>query len=271
MATIANIIDQLNKFAPFEIAEGWDNSGLQVGNLNWDVNKIIIGLDVTMPLMEAAKMCGANLVITHHPLMINSENVIDFNTLPGQVIECCAKNRLSIVSVHTNLDKADDGLNDYFAKKIGIFSILGNLCDDLSSNATGNHYGIGRVGELASDLVLSQLAAQVKGKLGIDHLRVIGDMTMVVKKIAVCTGSGGSLLDDFFKSNADVYITGDIKYHEARKIEELSKGLIDVGHFGSEHMAIDLLYEKLRPALSKAGLNIDLVCFKNERDPFTIV
>ena len=115
------------------------------------------------------------------------------------------------------------------------------------------------------------MVAQIKQKLGIEHLRVIGKMTMPVKRIAICTGSGGSLLDDFFKSKADVYVTGDIKYHEARKVEERSKGLIDVGHFGSEHMAIDLLYEKLRPALSKAGLNIELICFKNERDPFTIV
>ncbi|MCF6248676.1 MAG: Nif3-like dinuclear metal center hexameric protein [Desulfobacula sp.] len=271
MVTIADIIEQLNTFAPFDIAENWDNSGLQVGSQEWEVKKIIIALDVTMPLMEAAKACGANLVITHHPLMINSRNVIDFNTLPGRVIESCAKNRISIVSVHTNLDKTDEGLNDYFAKKIGILNISGNLSDDLSSMQSDQNIGIGRLGEVESELTLSQLATQVKKKLNIDHLRVIGDMTMMVKKIAICTGSGGSLLDDFFCSKADVYITGDIKYHEARKVEELSKGLIDVGHFGSEHMAIDLLYEKLRPALAKAGLKIEMVCFKNERDPFTIV
>lgn len=271
MATTVEIIDQLNKFAPFEIAEGWDNSGLQVGNQNWEVKKIIIGLDVTMPLMEEAKACGANLVITHHPLMIASENVIDFNAFPGCIIEFCAKHRMSIVSAHTNLDKANNGLNDYFAEKIGILNVSGNLCDDALSHQPGPVTGIGRVGEIVSTLTLSQLAVHVKQTLSVDYLRVIGDMTMPVKKIAVCTGSGGSLLNDFIRSAADVYITGDIKYHEARKIEELSKGLIDVGHFGSEHMAIDLLYEKLSSALSRAKLNIDLIRFKNERDPFTIV
>ncbi|MCK5162623.1 MAG: Nif3-like dinuclear metal center hexameric protein, partial [Desulfobacula sp.] len=81
----------------------------------------------------------------------------------------------------------------------------------------------------------------------------------------------GSLLDAFLNSDADVYITGDMKYHEARRVEEYSKGLIDVGHFGSEHIAIDLLFDKLTQASQKTGLNIQINKFKKEKDPFTIV
>lgn len=120
MLALKDILSILNAIAPFEIAEDWDNCGLQVGNVNWGVKKIMIGLDVSMPLMTAAKDWNADLVITHHPLMIMPEKKIDFAQLPGQIIEMAAKHQINIVSVHTNLDKAHDGLNDYFASKIGM-------------------------------------------------------------------------------------------------------------------------------------------------------
>ena len=118
---------------------------------------------------------------------------------------------------------------------------------------------------------LKQFVQKVKQNLDLTHLRVTGDMDLPVEKIAVCTGSGGSLLDLFLKSKADVYITGDIKYHEARRVEEHSKALIDVGHFGSEHMAIDLLFEKLIRAVQNAGLDIQIIKYSEEKDPFNIV
>ena len=214
--------------------------------------------------MIIAKESNCDLVLTHHPLMLTPEKSIDFNKMPGKVIEIAAKQNINIVSAHTNLDKINDGLNDYFAAKIGLKKTKAFFPED-------EVIGIGRIGSLKSQVVLEQVAHKVKEKLNLKQLRVIGNMSLPVKTIAVCTGSGGSLMDVFLKSDADLYITGDIKYHEARLVEESCKALIDVGHFASEHMAIDLLADKLSQASNKAKLNIQIKIFKNEKDPFTIV
>jgi len=271
MVRAKHILELINTIAPFDIAEDWDNSGFQAGNLNWEVKKVMIGLDVSCGLMTAAKESNCDLVLTHHPLMMRPESSIDFNKMPGRAIEIAARHRISIISVHTNLDKANDGLNDYFATKIGVKKTKVFLLESPSSMPSDEVIGIGRIGYLESKASLKQLAHQVKEKLNLTHLRVTGNMDLPVTIIAICTGSGGSLIDEFLKSSADVYITGDIKYHEARRVEEYSKGLIDVGHFGSEHMAIELLFEKLSRAIQTAGLNIQIKKFKKEKDPFTIV
>ncbi len=281
MVKTKDILEILNQIAPFDIAEDWDNSGLQAGNLTWKVGRIMIGLDVTMPLMEAAEKSNSDLVLTHHPLLIAPEKKIDFQTMPGSAIYLAAQNNISIISMHTNLDKADDGLNDYFASRIGIENTQpflpqkktgiadGLISDDEKKNS--HMTGLGRIGCLDSPLMLNDLALRIKKDLGLINLRVTGAMTGTIRKVAVCTGSGGSLVDEFIRSGADVYITGDVKYHEARLIEAASKALIDVGHFGSEHMAVDLLAGQLSTAFSTAGLNIEIKKYLKEKDPFTIV
>lgn len=271
MANVKQIINLLNRIAPFDMAEPWDNSGLQAGNTDWEVSRIIIALDATMPLMQEAVRTGSDLVITHHPLLMSAEKTFDFSIMPGAAIAVCAKHNISLVSAHTNLDKAEAGLNDYFVNRIGISDILGPLLFDDATQDNANGTGIGRLARLESKTTLEEFGRQIKSKLELEYLRITGDMTSAVETIAVCTGSGGSLIPDFINSGADVYVTGDIKYHEARKIEELSKGLIDVGHFGSEQIAVDLLSDRLTAALKQAGLNIELISFKNEKDPFTIV
>ncbi len=266
-----DILEILNTIAPFDIAEEWDNCGLQAGNKEWEIKKILIGLDVTMPLMIEAQKSNADLVLTHHPLLIQPENIIDFNRMPGSAIEICAKHEISIVSAHTNLDKARQGLNDYFAAKIGLENTRVFVSEQKGILAGDQLIGIGRIGQLNSVVDLGRLSNEIKKQLGLKHIRVTGDMNQPVKRIAICTGSGGSLVKEFIASGADVYITGDMKYHDARQIEEYSRAMIDVGHFGSEHMAIDLLYERLNHALQKEGLDIQLQKFKKEKDPFTIV
>ena len=271
MVKLKDILAMIDTIAPFDIAEEWDNCGLQAGNLDWEVKKVMIGLDVSLPLMDAAKNNNCDLVLTHHPLMLKSEKNIDFNKMPGKAIEIAAKYKINIISAHTNLDKASDGLNDYFAAKIGIQKPEVFYIENSPFIPENELVGVGRIGNLDKKTTLKQLSEAIKKKLELNHLRVIGDMTLPVNTIAVCTGSGGSLIDTFLQSSADVYITGDIKYHEARLVEENSKALIDVGHFGSEHMAIDLLFEKLSQATLKAGIDIQIKKYKKEKDPFIIV
>ncbi len=271
MVTLEKILELINTIAPFDMAEDWDNCGLQAGNLNQEVKKVVIGLDVSIPLMNAAKESKCDLVLTHHPLMIKPEKKIDFNTMPGRAVEIAARERISIVSAHTNLDKANEGLNDYFAARLGVHKTKAFYIGTHSSVQEDQTFGIGRIGFLKKETTLIKFAKKIKERLALAHLRITGNMDLPLSRFAVCTGSGGSLVNEFLRSNADVYITGDIKYHEARLIEWHSKALIDVGHFGSEYIAVDLLHDKLRQEAQKASINIEVIKFKNEKDPFIIV
>ncbi len=270
MTDIKNILALLNEIAPFNLSEDWDNSGLQVGMMDGEVKKVIIGLDVSLPILDAATNGRFDLIITHHPLMIHPEKSFDFSRMPGKVIEIAAKQGLNIISLHTNIDKASGGLNDYFASSIGLKQTTPLIIDSSMRALKKECTGIGRIGYLDSRLTLKQLVHQIKQKLNLSYLRATGDLEMPVTTVAICTGSGGSLIDEFLISSAEVFITGDVKYHDARRVEEHLKGIIDVGHFGSEWMVVDLLYEKLSQAFHEAGFNIELAKFKEEKDPFTI-
>jgi len=269
---LKKILNILNDIAPFDIAETWDNSGLQAGSPVWDVTKVMVGLDVTMPLLLAAKKSKSDLVLTHHPLMMTPEKSFDFEKMPGSAIRLAAREKINIVSLHTNLDKANNGLNDYFASRIGIQETASFLQGPPEPGPEESLLdGIGRMGGLKKAQPASDLAQQIKEQLGLSSLRVTGDMTRPVKIVAVCTGSGGSLVDAFIRSTADVFVTGDIKYHEARAVEEAGKILMDVGHFASEHMAIDLIEKRLAQAFQTACVNMEIIKYLTEKDPFTIV
>lgn len=265
-ACVTDIIEVVNSIAPFSLSEKWDNSGLQAGDYSWPVTRILVALDVTMAVMAEAKKCNVDLVLTHHPLMITPEKSIDFGKMPGAAIELAAKEKIAILSAHTNLDKAQDGLNDYFAQVIGI------QCDrPFYPDSENQSVGIGLMGKLDRVMSLKSLADQIKKRLKISSLRVAGDLDLLVEDIALCTGSGGSLTNHFLNSSAQAYITGDIKYHEARDIEAHGKTVIDVGHFASEHIVVDLLKKRLELELPKAGFDIEIQGFKKEKDPFKTI
>lgn len=269
--SVQNILEIIHTLAPFDLAERWDNSGLQAGRLDGSVKKILVGLDVSMELMEAAKAWGADLVLTHHPLLMSPELSFDFGKMPGMALAMAAMEKISIVSAHTNLDKAVHGLNDYFAQILGIECEGALDMEGQPGQCPDKFQGIGRLGQLTPGQPFREFIVQVKERLNLDHLRVTGDLNLMVQKVALCTGSGGSLVDAFLRSSADVYITGDVKYHEARKIEALGKGLMDVGHFASEIIGVDLLVSSLHQVFLSLGYQTQIKGFKGETDPFKIL
>lgn len=261
----------IDGIAPFDLAENWDNSGLQAGDLTWPVNRILVSLDITLPVMEEARAWGADLVLSHHPLIMDSTKRIDFSTMPGSAILIAAQKKICILSAHTNLDKALNGLNDHFAEVIGL-GRLAPLCPAPGvSDREDMLSGLGRIGELGKRTCLRDLVGVVKNRLGLNRVRAIGDLEDTVVRVAVCTGSGGSLIKDFLNSTADLYITGDLKYHDARQIQEGGKSALDVGHFASEIIAVDLLIQKLEQAGSNLGQKMEIKGFNQEKDPFIIV
>ncbi|WP_022668408.1 Nif3-like dinuclear metal center hexameric protein [Desulfospira joergensenii] len=269
--TARDILSMVDGFAPFDLAENWDNSGLQSGNLAWPVKKILVSLDITLPVMEAAASWGADLVLSHHPLMMNPEKRIDFGAMPGQAIAISAREKICILSAHTNLDKALNGLNDHFAGIIGLENLVPFYSPPGSFPREEEPAGLGRIGDLGKNIRLKDLVEDVKKRLGLDRARVTGDLEGEISRVAVCTGSGGSLVQEFLDSSAQLYITGDLKYHDARQIQAGGKASVDVGHFGSEIIAVDLLTQQLEQAGRKRGTSMEVKGFNREKDPFIIV
>lgn len=271
MAALESIMKIIDTIAPFKIADAWDNSGLQVGSAEWDIRKIMIGLDVSIELMTAARDQACDLVLTHHPLWLKPEKSIDFDQFSGRIIQMAATHKISIISAHTNLDKASSGLNDYFASKINMESTSVLHIESPPSENGPPPTGIGRICILEKPMTLEQLARHVKKKLSLPYVKVTGQLAQPITTAAICTGSGGSLVDGFLASKAQVYITGDVKYHEARVVEQHGRSVIDVGHFGSEHMAVDLLSERLAQAFNADEIDIEILKYNQETDPFIIV
>ncbi len=273
-ATIQNILNLIDHEASFSLSEKWDNSGLQAGDPAWHVRKILIALDPSLQVMQEAVKIKADLVLTHHPLFIKPPGSINFNCMPGSAIAISAREKISIISAHTNLDKAQNGLNDYFAEIIGLKEIrpLNDESDELVTSTASNCEinNIGRKGKLDKVYSLKAFALNIKEKLNLNYIRVTGGEESSIKTAAVVTGSGGSMVEDFFQSKTDVFITGDVKYHEARLVEQKRLALIDVGHFGSEYIAIQLLADKLTTASQNKNYNFEIIEYENELDPFNI-
>lgn len=262
--TVADIIRIIDLFAPQELSEDWDNSGLQVGSRSWPVKKVWVALDPSPEVIQAACKQKANLLVTHHPLIFRPLKSIDFNHPLGQSIRMAVEHRLAVFAAHTNLDRTHSGLNDMLAERIGLKNIA-----PLHQEDGGPGYG--RIGDLARSTSLHSLAEIVKKALTVDHVRVAGDLALSVSSVAVCSGSGSGLLPDFLLSDAQVYLSGDLRYHDALDVRDAHRGMIDIGHFASEHIMVNALAGRLIADLDTLGAAVDVVAYEHEKDPFTIL
>jgi dinuclear metal center YbgI/SA1388 family protein len=143
-------------------------------------------------------------------------------------------------------------------------------CDVYPLLTTGRRLGLGRIGDLKESISLDSFIATVKRQMGLKHVRVAGLNQSSVKRVAVCAGSGSSFLNEFINSDAQVYISGDLKYHDAKTVEEANKALVDVGHFASEHLIIKTLVDKIRVKLTDKGADATVEAYARETDPFVI-
>lgn len=270
----------LDSVAPPALAEAWDNVGLQVGDPGRTVKNIWIALDPTYPVVKAACRQKIDLLVTHHPLLFKPLQSLNFRTPVGSMIDLAVRHHLAIVAAHTNLDSALGGINDILAGRIGLFNLKPLVRAQEPQRFQDNDYppvaadqgpGIGRVGLLESALDLKTLASQIKIKLKLPYLKLAGDSALPVEKVAVCSGSGAGLLADFFASGAQVFISGDLGYHDARDVEASNLGLIDIGHFASEHLIVRELADKLAGIFAASKMNSTVKACEIERDPFTVL
>ena len=256
----------IEEIAPHELAESWDNPGLQVGALDQKIKIIFFSLDPTIQSLQSAIKYKADLLLTHHPLIFRPISKIDFSFYPGDVVNGAIKNGISIVSAHTNLDSAPGGLNDILAEMLDLKEV-----EVLKKNEVMNEAGLGRIGRLDENIRLRDLLEHIKRIFDLKNIRVVSDtLEKQINKIAVVSGSGGSLITFAAQKGADVLITGDISYHDA--LNALSYGLIliDAGHFYTENVAFKKFSEKFKNILENKGFDAEIIFDNNKYDPFYI-
>lgn len=278
-ATVAQIIEIMDRLVPPWLAEEWDNVGLQIGNPRLPARRIWIALDPGPEVIDAACQHKVDLLITHHPLIFRPLKSIDFDTPDGSIIQKAAQHQLAIFSAHTNFDIVQDGVNDILAQRLGLkqlellhpVKVEASVQNEMSPAVGGEAaYGIGRIGVLDKACSLKSLVSMVKKNLKLDFVKVAGDPKMKIARVAICSGSGSSLMQAFLASTAEVYISGDIRYHDARDAESVQRAIIDIGHFASEHLMVEALAHRLDQLVSEAGISAKITACKIEEDPFTI-
>jgi len=365
---VSDILGITNKIAPSELAESWDNVGLQLGDPLCQVCRLMVALDPGPPAVEAAVEARCQLLITHHPFIFTPLKKITAKDETGRLAILALKNDLSIISLHTNYDIAEGGVNDLLAQRLGVqgtepLRVTGaceylkmvlfvphgfeeRLLDALSSfmaplgnyrdcsfqgdgvgrftalngarpfvgeldvrhqekesrlefllqkerlNAAltalkGAHpyeepaydlypvlnrgplHGLGRIGALPEATTAGEFARLAREQLQAGGVRLVGEPGRRVKKVALCGGSGASLIHDAARKGADLLVTGDVKYHEAREAEALGIALLDAGHFATELPMVEGLAAALRGELEAKKYQVEVLAYQGEREPFS--
>ena len=252
---VAEVIEIVERLAPPSLAREGDSIGLAVGSLEEEVKGILLSLDPTLMAMKKAVELGANLVITHHPLIFRPlKNLTD----ASPALLFAVKNDLSVYSAHTNLDVAEGGINDVLSQIIGLKSV-----EKLDVPGIKEEERMGRVGYLEEKISVEELANLLQEKLG-TKVRVLGDPHKTVKKVAFCGGGGASLLKEAYRVEADVFITGDINHHAALLALELNQVVIDATHLATERVILNPLKEYLLRELLKFGEEIPIEIYSEE-------
>ena len=269
--SVADIVDLMEELAPLSLAEEWDNCGLQIGHPDWTVEKIWVSLDPLYEVVASAAVQQVDLLITHHPLFFKPVKTIDVSTPLGKVVAGVIASKTAVYAAHTNLDSAREGVNEILARKIGLTGLEAMIPAQPKDESQPAALGLGRIGLLPQPTTLGEFAETLKKQFNLKTVKVTGSLEKSISRAAVCSGSGGSLLEHFFQSGADVYISGDIRYHEARTIEDRNSAVIDIGHFASEHIMIDALVDQLRAGVRKKGYQTAIEPCNIERDPFAFI
>ena len=203
---IKDIIKFLEERFPLSLQEDWDNSGLQIGNIENDLTNIMISLDIDEQTIQKAKEKSCNLIINHHPFLFSSIKSIDLNEEKGKIIKDLIKNDITVFAMHTNLDIGKGGVNDNLAKLLEL--------KDISNLDTNNENPMARFG-YTDEITAYDFSKFVKEKLNCKGLILYGDKNKKIKKVALCGGAGSDFISDAIKKDCDLIVTSDVKYHEA--------------------------------------------------------
>lgn len=252
MTTVGDILAYIETLAPTYMKMEWDNVGLLCGSKGAPVTKVLVALDPFIHVCREACEWGAELMVTHHPLIFQAPREITDETELGRSILTLCRHGISAVNAHTNLDCAPEGVNDVLARTLGLQNT--SVIKPAGTDSRGRPYGLLRCGDV-QEQPLSSFLASVKAALHCEGLRYV-DSGKPVKKVAVGGGSCADGLWDALDAGCDTFVTADIKYNQFWDARELGLNLIDAGHFCTENPVIPVLAEKLAAAFPEIRVKI---------------
>lgn len=254
MTTTGEILDFLQTLAPADMKESWDNVGLLCGRSGAPVTRVLVALDPFLPVCQEAQSLGAELIVTHHPLLFQTKSITD-ETETGRCLLYLAEHGISAINLHTNLDAAPGGVNDCLAEALGLEQV--QVLVPAGTDGQGRTYGLGRTGVVQTQTV-EQFIQTVKSSLGCAGLRFT-DGGRPVRRVAVGGGACGGFLEQAVQAGCDAFVTGDVKYNAFADAHAMGITLIDAGHFATEQVVCPYLVRKLQAAFPALRVTLSRV------------
>ena len=236
------------------LQEKWDNSGLCIGSPENEVNSVLIGLDCTAELVDEAISCGADMIVTHHPLIFSGLKKISPEDMIGAAVIKAIRAGISIYAAHTSADKVIAGVSGAMAAKLGLVN-LAILDED------GEGTGLGVVGDLPQPMTSQEAVDFVKEKFKLKAMRCSKPIEGMISRVAMCGGSGGSLIAAAKASGAQLYLSGDISYHNFFTPEGFM--IMDIGHYESEIEIVEILFSLIKKKIPTFAVRITQNIYSN--------
>jgi dinuclear metal center YbgI/SA1388 family protein len=267
MLLVRDILAWLDYYAPFRYTASWDHCGLQVGDPEAVVRRLLVALDPGSATLNEAEEHHCQCLVTHHPLMFHPVDAVRADQFPGNLVIRAVLKGIHVISAHTNLDVAKGGTNDYLGRMLSLREVQ-PLERDATHEGEEHYAGMGLVGCFPQAMSLKEAVVKAQAVLGGIAVRAVGSAETQVHRVALCSGSGGSLMEQAISAGSDLFITGDIKYHDAQRALEAKMALIDIGHFASERIVVPPLAAFLRARAVSQNKTLEVLEAGVERDPF---
>ena len=234
---VREITSVIESFAPLSIQEDWDNSGLVIGSPDREVHGILLGFDCTAELVDEAVESGADMIVTHHPLIFGGIKKIAPEDPVGLAVLKAAAAGIAVYAAHTTADKVLSGVSGAMARRLELRGV--RILDEGPGG-----YGLGAVGDLPLPMNGRDFIEYVKSRFGLKVVRCSSLPEVPVSRVAMCGGSGGSLIGNARAAGAQAYLCGDISYHHFFTTKDFM--VMDIGHFEGEVEIVDILFSLLR-------------------------
>ena len=256
MANVAEIRDYFEKCAPSYMKLDFDNVGMLVGFCQAEVTHVLTALDITDAVIDEAIASGAQLIVSHHPLLFDAIKRVTDDDTKGKKIIKLIQNGISAICLHTNMDTAEGGVNDQLMAALG--GTVTGLLDPHGTHPDGRPYGISRLGRLRAPVPFDTFLQQTKERLQSNGLRYV-DGGRPVEYIACCGGAGGGDMLKAYAAGCDTYVTADLKYDHFLLAKELGLNLIDADHFCTENVVVPHIKALLNQGFPEISVSISQV------------